>query len=309
MAPGAEKVEPKSEPKVEPKAEKAGGGATVQTLTSNVANFNPATNKWEVAVSNTQVMEFPDEASAKAHLKTAAAEKPEIIDSANPKAPASQEGVVKNLKGLDQSGKDGGATTKDQKVDEQQGPIAHVSAKVATTENKNAPTDACTTKVTDSSESIVSKIKGLTQDAKGYKSTKPEQVMDPQLGPLKEVTAANEKVRVVEATNKKLLAQLSVTESKLLADRAVKVCAITEAQRTEQEVVLAELYQNSPAEFKAYSRLIANLESNAEKTPTLASRGVKKVEASLLGRKSTLVDGSETVRGSGSLENGTLFDD
>jgi hypothetical protein len=74
-------------------------------------------------------------------------------------------------------------------------------------------------------------------------------------------------------------------------------------------VVLAELYQNSPAEFKAYSRLIANLESNAEKTPTLASRGVKKVEASLLGRKSTLVDGSETVRGSGSLENGTLFDD
>jgi hypothetical protein len=289
----------------------ASGASTVQTLKSNAATFNPNTNKWEVAESSTKIMEFPDEESAKGHIaaKKTAAEKPEIIDSANPKAPDSQEDVVKNLKGLDQQGKDYGKTEKSEKMDEQQGPVGHVAAKTATTDNPGQPVDSATQKASGAEESIVSKIRGLTQDAKGYKSTTKEQVMDPKLGPLKEVTAAVEKARILELSNKKMSGQLAIAVGKLLTDRAVKVGAISEANRAEQETIMAELHQNSPSEFNAYARLIANLEKQAGETPTLANRGVKRVEAALQDRKSRLVDATTPSTKMGSLDEGTLFED
>ena len=285
-----------------------GGAPTVSKSESTAVTFNQGLNKWIVVVSESEVKEFDDEASAKAFVskgskKNAGADV--MMDSANTSTPASQEGTQKNLKGLDQSGKDYGTTSKDEKVNEDRSMIGKAS-KTATSMNPGLPTDSTTDKVPAGTEGIVSKIKGLTQQNKGYSSTTKDQKMDPKLGPL---NASVTKVRVLEAANQRLLAALSVSEGKVMADRAVKVGAIVEAQRSEQETVLAELYQNAPAEFKAYARLISNLESNASANPTLASRGVKKVEAALASRKSTVIDGTVASTTAGSLDQGTFFDD
>ena len=306
VVPGTELEKPK---------DASGAGATVQTNDSKAVSFNQDLNKWVVVISENEVVAFDDEDSAKgfvaaASKKTATADN--MMDSANVTAPASQEEVQDALKGLDQSAKDGGATTKDQQVDPQQGPVgnnstASIRNRIATALNPKLPTDSSTDKPSSATESIVSKIKGLTQDNKGYTSTTKEQQIDPKLGPIKE--ASIQKVRILEAANQRLIASLSVSEGKLMADRAVKVGAIVEAQRADQEIVLAELYQNAPSEFKAYARLLSNLETTAANTPTtIANRNVRKVEASLAQRKSTLVDGVSSNGTSGSLDSGNFFD-
>lgn len=338
MVRGSKKVKANDEPEpaAVPGADMADTSADANKVsTSETSSVVQGPNgKWLVNVSEVEVLEFEDEASAKAHLasvkkadwtpspkedeyfakkeverrkdkgttdmttdasKKAVAGQDDILDSANTATPASQENVQTNLKGLDQGGKDGGASTADQKVDEQFSMVA--SKKTGTAKTKDAPVDSATTATPAGSESIVSKIKGLTQQSMGYDSTKKNQQMDAQLGPL------------VQA-NKVMASRLAIAESKLLVDRAIKVGALAEAQRSAQEGVLAELHRNGPSEFKAFARLIDSMEATSSPV-SLAARGTRKVEASLLAKKSTVIDSqiSATAGKTGSLDEGNFFDE
>lgn len=262
-------------------------------------SFNPELNKWLVTVSENEVMEFETEEAAKSYMSKEGAKKvaetsDPIIDSANPKAPASQEDVAKNLKGLDQQGKDYGTTSKEEKVNPQ--------ISVATAKNPGMPTDSVTNKAPEGSVAGQSKLKGLDQKSKDYGTTGAEQKVHPQF------SAIAAKMNVLAETNKKQAERLSEVEGQLLADRAVKVGAISEDRSQEQGKILAELYRTSPSEFKAYARLLDNLEAEAAKQPNLAVRAVRKVEATLAKRQSTVID-STPSQVSGSLESGTFFDE
>jgi predicted DNA-binding transcriptional regulator YafY len=144
------------------------------------------------------------------------------------------------------------------------------------------------------------KLKGLDQAAKDYGNTTKEQQVNPQF------SAIARKNQILASTLNEHKLRLSVVEAKLVVDRAVKVGASAEAQRLEQETVLAELYRSSPAEFKAYARLIADLETNSGKKD-IAMRTVDKVKAAMEKRGSLVVEGSEGS--SHSLDTGNFFDD
>jgi len=229
-----------------------------------------------------------------------------IIDSADHATPEGSEAVTKKLKGLDQKGKDYGKTTKEEKVNPDTSMIGRASRRKtkATALTKDAPTDSSSLKKPGGTETIVSKIKGLTQQGKGYKSTKPNEKINPEL------SVFGKKNKVLSADNKKKTARLKELESSLLVDRAVKVGACTEADRAGQLEIMAELYESGPSEFKAYARLINQMEKNAGKEVG-TSRTHKKIANSMVNKHPVIVEASDImgVDGNGSLDAGDFFND
>jgi len=293
------------ETKPEAKAAPAAEGTVGKSFTTTYA---PAPNgKFNVQISETEIVECDTEPEAQALVArsskvVATAQTPDSpTDSATTKKPDAMADVSKTLKGLDQSGKDYGTTSKDEKVDPQFSMV-----KKSTALTKDSPTDSATTRRPDAMADVSKTLKGLDQAGKGYGSTSKDEQVDPQFSMIKK---SQLKEKILADSNRKMAERLSVTEAALLADRAVKVGAVTEEQRTEQQTVLAELYRESPAEFKAYSRLIASLETNKAQTPTLASRTVNKVQAALSRRHGEVIDASAPTVVSASLEAGTFFED
>jgi hypothetical protein len=282
-------------------------GSSVMTSETKtlVPSFDAAHGKWMVNVSETETKAFESEEAAKSFISTSSkvtAAEDKIIDSANTSKPEGSAGVASELKGLDQSGKDGGASTKDQKVDPQ---LSMIGAKGSLADRvKRAAADKIIqsgdTKVPDGTQGIAQTLKGLDQAGKDAGATKAEQKIDPELS----VYAAKVDNLTTELTAK--TARLKVLESKMLADRAVKVGAYTEEQREEQIGILAELYDHDMPGFKAFAMLIDSLEKGAEKA-TLSGREIRKVKAALE-QKPVLVDASAGYI-SKTLEEGNMFDD
>jgi len=259
--------------------------------------------------SETEVISFGEDKEAaenyvEAMKKEATAlTKDTPTDSSTTKVPDGSEGISSKMKGLDQNSKDYGTTTKEEKVNPERAMVGKASKKSkATAQTKDSPVDGATTKVPDGSENIVSKIKGLTQKSKGYTNTTSEEKVNPQLG------VYAKKNKVLAESNKKKEARLKELESTILVDRAVKVGAITEADRSEQQQVLAELYATNMAEFKAYARLIENLEKQ-NKTASVTDRTHKKIASAMNNRNPVIVDGSEGIKAKGSLDDGNFFED
>lgn len=275
----------------------AGEGSPVSSVEAKTINFVDGVG-WTVQVSANEVKSFGDDkAAAESFVKASGLNKTAkdmMLDSANPKAPASQEGIQSKLKGLDTSGKDYGSTKGEQKVNEQFSMV-----KKSTALTKDSPVDSATT---TAPEQVVNqnKLKGLDQQGKDYGTTTGEQKVDPQF------SAIARKNQILASTLSEQKMRLSVVESKLLVDRAVKVGALVEGQRSDQETVLAELYRNSPAEFKAYGRLITNLEANSGKKD-IATRTVDRVKSAMERKGSLVVEASEGT--SRSLDTGNFFDD
>ena len=288
---------------VEVASESAGG--TVGQTESKVINYVDGIG-WTVNKTNNEVVSFgEDKGAAESFVKTMAKKRAQkqddLIDSANVSTPASQEGIQKNLKGLDQKGKDYGTTSKDEKVNPQTSMIGKAGKDVkATAITKDSPVDSATTKAPEQVDNQ-KKLKGLDQAGKGYGATSADQKIDPRFS----VFARKE--RILTETTKKQAQRLAVVEAKLLVDRAVKVGTIAEEQRTDQEQVLAELYASSPSEFRAFDRLVATMETNPAKK-TVASRTVKKVMNSMENRDSVIVE-AEAGTGDASLESGNFFED
>lgn len=283
----------------EPATAKEGDTVSKSETTTMSPSFDQAVGKWMVNKSETEVLSFDSEEAAKAFIATAkkiTAEKADdIVQSGDVSRPEGEVTVSKELKGLDQAGKDEGATTKDQKVDPQLSMIAKIKA---AKEKKADILDSGSEKKPDSTAPVAKELKGLDQVGKdGGDSTK-EQKIDPVLNVMAQ------KVASLEKENKTQIARLMELESSMLVDRAVKVGAISEEQYGEQKQILAELYGSNKAEFNAYARLIENLEKNSTKA-TLASRKIDQVKVALE-RKASLVN-NEVV--TSSLDNGTLFDD
>ena len=273
---------------------------------SFTTTYAPSANgKFNVQISETEVVECDSEAEAqslvaRSNKKVATAQTPDSpTDSATTKKPDASTDVSNALKGLDQAGKDYGSTSKDEQVDPQ-----FSMGKKSTAQTADSPTNSATTKKPDASTDVATALKGLDQAGKGYGSTSKDQVANEQTSMLKK---AQLKEKILSDSNRKLAERLAVTEASLLADRAVKVGAIAEEQRSEQQQVLAELYKDAPAEFKAYSRLVGSLESN-KVTPSLANRTVNRVQAGLSRRHSEVVDATNSVV-SASLEAGTFFEE
>jgi hypothetical protein len=280
------------------------GDVTVKSET-NLIGVNPESGKFTVTTVNNETKEFDTEEAAKAFIGKVGAKfvRKSIYtyQSESDKEPDANENISSKLKGLDQSGKDYGTTAKEEKVNPSMS-VAKASKVVATTTTKDSPVDSATTKAPDSSESISSKLKGLDQNSKGYSSTTGEEKVNPQL------SIYAQKIQILSGHNKKMAGELAKFKAKDLVARALKVGAISEAQSEEQMTVLAELHTNSPAEFNAFERLIANMESQVT-TASIAERPIRKVQASMTNRGQVLVDASEGSEASGSLENGTFFDD
>jgi len=283
-------------------------GDTVAQTDTKAVNYVDGLG-WTVNKTENEVVNFgEDKEGAEAFVKSMsknkkAVKQDPIIDSANVQKPASQEDTVKKLKGLDQQGKDYGKTTKDEKVNPQTSMIGKASKqKTATDHTPDSPVDSATTKRPSPSEDISKKLRGLDQQGKDYGTTKADQKINPQL------SVYARKNRIITETNKKQAERLAVVESRLLIDRAVKVGALTEEQRSNQETVLAELYANSRAEFNAFDRLIANLEKTKGTKVSVASRLVKKIQNSVDNREHVPIDGESGMR-TGSLEDGTFFDE
>ena len=303
----AEPPAPEMPKEVKPEAKAAPASSEGTVGKSFTTTYAPAPNgKFNVQISETEVVECETEQEAQALVARsskvlATAQTPDSpTDSATTKRPDAMADVSKTLKGLDQAGKDYGTTSKDEKVDPQ---FSMVRKSTALT--KDSPTDSATTKRPDASADVAKTLKGLDQAGKGYGSTSKDKQVDPQFSMIKK---SQLKEKILADSNRKMAERLSVTEAALLADRAVKVGAATEEQRAEQQTVLAELYRESPAEFKAYNRLISSLETN--KAPaTLASRTVNKVQAALSRRHGEVVDASTSTVVSASLEAGTFFED
>lgn len=306
-------IKPEVKPEVKPMDKPVGksDGSSVMTSETKtlVPSFDAAHGKWMVNVSETETKAFESEEAAKSFISTSSkvrAAEDKIIDSADTSKPEGSAGVASELKGLDQSGKDGGASTKDQKVDPQ---LSMIGTKDSPKESladrvKKAAADKIIqsgdTKVPDGTQGVAQTLKGLDQTSKDGGATKSEQKIDPELS----VYASK-----VENLSKELVgktARLKELESKILADRAVKVGAYTEEQREEQMGILAELYDHDMPEFKAFARLIDSIEKG-EKKDTLAGREIKKVKASLEQRP-VLVDASAGYI-SKTLEDGNMFDD
>jgi len=289
-----------------PEAPASDNGTVGKSFTTTYA---PAPNgKFNVQISETEIVECATEPEAQAlvarsnkQVKATAKTPDSPTDSATTKRPDASVDVSKTLRGLDQNGKGYGSTSKDEKVDPQFSMV-----KKSTAKTPDSPTDSATTKRPDASADVSKTLRGLDQNGKGYSTTSKEEKVDPQFSMVKK---AELKATILVESNRKMAERLSVTEATLLTDRAVKVGAITEEQRGEQQTVLAELYRNAQAEFKAFGRLIANLEANKAQTPTLANRTANKVQASLSRRQSEIIDGGTPGVVSASLENGTFFED
>ena len=283
-------------------------GDTVAQTETKAVNYVDGLG-WTVNKTDNEVVNFgEDKGAAESFVKTeakrqAAVKQDDLIDSANVTKPESQEDTVKKLKGLDQSGKDYGTTTKDEKVNPQTSMIGKAGKETkATAQSPNLPVDSTTAKEPESHPDTQKTLKGLDQQSKGYSETSAEQKINPQL------SVYARKQKILTETNKKQAQRLAVVEASLLVDRAVKVGAITEERRSDQQTVLAELYASSPSEFKAFGRLVATLEESSSSKKTVASRTVKKVKNSLENRESVVVDTFASTS-EGSLENGTMFDD
>ena len=308
MVRGGKKVAAEPAPAVADKPEAAPAKDNGTVGKSFTMSYSPAANgKFNVNISETEIVECDTEDEAKALVArgskvTATTHNPDApTDASTTKTPDSAANISQTLKGLDQSSKDYGTTSKDEKADPQFSML-----KKATTNNPDSPTDASTTKAPAASVDITKTLKGLDQAGKGYSSTSKEEVADPQFSMVKK---SQLKEKILVESNRKLADRLSITEAQILADRAVKVGAITEEQRSEQQTVLAELYRNSQAEFKAFSRLIATLETKQAAAPSMANRVVNKVQASIARRQSEIVDASAPVGVAASLDSGTFFED
>jgi len=303
-------VAPAAKPEVKPEIKAPGksGGDSVMTSETKtlVPTFDASLGKWMVNISETETKAFESEEAAKSFISTGSkkgspkvAAEDKIIDSADTAKPEGSAGVASELKGLDQSGKDGGATSKDQKVDPQLSMVGSLADRV-----KKAAADKIIqsgdTKVPDGTQGVAQTLKGLDMAGKDAGATRADQKIDSELS----VYAAKLDNLSKEMTVKN--SRLKELESKVLADRAVKVGASTEEQYDEQKSILAELYENDMPQFKAYARLVDSLEKNNEKS-SLAGREIKRVKAALESRPA-LVDASAGYI-SKSLEEGTLFDD
>jgi len=282
-------------------------GETVSKTDAQVVNYIDGVG-WTVNKSENEVINFgEDKAAAESFVKTEAkkiAEKQDsVIDSANVSKPGSQEDTVKNLKGLDQTGKDYGRTTKDEMVNPQTSMVGMAGKDVkATAMTSDSPVDSATTKRPNSSTDSQKTLKGLDQSGKGYGNTSSDEKINPQL------SVYAKRNRILAETNKKQAQRLAKVEAQMLVDRAVKVGTISEGQRSDQEQVLAELYTSSPSEFNAYERLIATMEASAPAKKSVVSRNLNKVKASLENKHSVLTDitaGSALA----SLDSGNFFDE
>lgn len=225
------------------------------------------------------------------------AKKDGILDSAQHNKAEGSENIVKKMKDLTQKNKGYGKTTKDEKVDPQIS-VAN-KRKSATTHTKEAPVDSATTKKPGGSISIVDKIKGLTQKGRGYGQTRSDQKINPDMG------VYAKKARALSEQAKKQAARLMELESSALVDRAIKAGAITEADRSEQQQVLAELYKTSKSEFDAYARLVGQME-NSQGKEVQANRVHKKIANSMASKRPLIVDASDVREAS--LEDGTFFE-
>lgn len=278
------------------------GGNSVSTSEAKSLQFVDGLG-WTVNESETEVVSFgEDKGAAEGYVqaKKAAMQQDKVIDSADHAVPEGSEGVQKKLKGLDQTGKDYGTTTKEEKVNPQTSMIGKATKKTATGQNPGEPTDSTTSRVPDGSQDGQKVLKGLDQKGKGYSTTQPNQRVNEQFSMLAS------KNKILSESNKRMADRLSSLESTTLAGRAVKVGAITEEQRTGQIAILADLYSNSRAEFNAYSRLIANLESQDD---MVGNRTVAKVRSAMANKKAIVVEASDASPIDSSLENGTFFED
>jgi len=300
-------VKPEAKPEVKPVAPvekpKSGGDSVMTSETKTlVPTFDASLGKWMVNISETETKAFESEEAAKSFISTGSkkvAAEDKIIDSADNSKPEGSAGVASELKGLDQSGKDGGATSKDQKVDPQLSMVGSLADRV-----KKAAADKIIqsgdTKVPEGTQGVAQTLKGLDQAGKDGGATRTDQKIDSELS----VYAAK-----VDNLSKEMIvknSRLKELESKVLADRAVKVGAYTEEQYDEQKSILADLYENDMPGFKAFARLIEGLEKTSEKS-SLAGREIKRVKAALESRP-VLVDAASGYI-SKSLDEGTLFDD
>jgi hypothetical protein len=287
-------------------------GDTVGKSETKTVGINPDTGKWTANITDTAVVEFEDEADARSFITSAnkVKEGQYTMDSADPSKPEGSEDGQKKMKGLDQKGKDYGTTSKDEKVDPQTGSVS--KTKQSTAMNPGAPTDSSNAKSRPEGEAVGQNImKGLDQKGKDYGNTKPDEKVNPQLSMLAGKLATSEKkVQVLAETNKKQGDRLKELEAERLVDRAVKVSAITEEQRVEQKAILAELYANARAEFRAYARLIDNMEAIASKSPVekISDRKVRRIEASMMRKQGELVEAADSPS-EGSLDRGNFFDE
>jgi len=307
-------VKPEAKPEEKPMAPaakpapapKSGGDSVMTSETKTlVPTFDASLGKWMVNISETETKAFESEEAAKSFISTGSkkvAAEDKIIDSADTAKPEGSANVVTELKGLDQSGKDGGATSKDEKVDPQ---LSMIGAKATLSDRvKKAAADkiihSADTAVPEGTQGVAQTLKGLDQSGKDAGATKADQKIDPELSVYAQKVESLSSEIVVKNSRLKEL------ESKVLADRAAKVGAFTEEQYDEQKTLLAELYEGDMPGFNAYAKLIAQLEKTNEKS-SLAGRQIKRVQAALESRP-VLVDASEGYV-SKSIEDCTLFDD
>jgi hypothetical protein len=264
-------------------------GDTVSQTDNKTINYVDGLG-WTVNNTDNEVINFgEDKEAAESYVKQAG-----ILDSADMSEPEGRENLQKKMKGLTQKSKDYGTTSKDQEVNPQTSMVSK-----ATSMTKDSPVDSATNKAPEDQRDIQKTLKGLDQKSMDYGVTSKEQEADPQL------SVYARKNRILADANKKMNERLAIVEAKLLVDRAVKVGTISEEQRSDQERVLSELHLNSPAEFKAFSRLVETQEKNSS-TVSVASRKVRKVKNSLENRKSVIVDPSDTIQ---TLDTGNFFDE
>lgn len=275
---------------------------------------------WIVNKSNNEVISFgEDKAAAEEYVRKTSAKKradakkasakiaetirrkksakDSILDSAQHNKAEGSEGISKKMKGLTQKGRGYKKTDKDEMINPQN---STASKKLSTKHSKGTPVDSATTKKPSGTESIVGKIRGLTQKNKGYGQTKSDQKINPNMG------VYAKKAKALEKQSKEQANRLKELESSALVDRAVKAGAITEADRSEQQQVLAELYVTSKSEFDAYARLVGQMEKNSGKD-VQANRVHKKIANSMASKRPQIVEGSDITQAS--LDTGNFFED
>jgi len=184
-------VKPEAKPEAKPMAApaekpapKSGGDSVMTSETKTlVPTFDASLGKWMVNISETETKAFESEEAAKSFISTGSkkvAAEDKIIDSADTPKPEGSANVVKERKGLDQSGKDGGATSKDEKVDPQ---LSMIGTKATLADRvKKAAADKIIqsgdTAVPEGTQGVAQTLKGLDQSGKDACSTKADQKID-----------------------------------------------------------------------------------------------------------------------------------